>query len=66
MNSLKKQIDMTLKDELPRLVCGEYTVLLEKGGEIVAEGIKRLSHSGNNAQLWMHLVKSDAIKNNTA
>ena len=40
MNSLKKQIDMTLKDELPRLVCAEYTVLLEKGGEIAPKRMK--------------------------
>ena len=24
MNSMKRQKDMTLKDELPRLVCGQY------------------------------------------
>jgi len=41
-------------------------MLLEKSGEIAPEGMKRLSHSGNNAQLWMHLVKSDAIKNTIA
>ena len=39
---------------------------LEKSGEIVPEGVKRLSQSGNSAQLWMCLVvkvKSDAVKN---
>ena len=43
--------------------------LLEKREEIAPEGVKRLSQSGNNAQLWMCLVikvKSDAIKSNTA
>ena len=42
-------------------------MLLEKSGEIVPEGVKRLSQSGNNAQLWMCLVvkvKSDAVKSN--
>ena len=41
-------------------------MLLEKSGEIVPEGMKRLSQSENNAQLWMWLVmevKSDAMKN---
>ena len=54
---------MTLKDELLRLVGAQ------KGGETAAEGMKKLSQSGNNAQLWICLllkVKSDAIKNNTA
>ena len=31
-------------------------MLLEKCGEIAPEGMKRLSQSGNNAQLWMSLV----------
>jgi len=38
-------------------------VLLEKSAEIATEGMKRLSQSGNNTQLWMCLVvkvKSDA------
>ena len=44
-------------------------MLLEKSEEIAPKGMKRLSQSGNNAQLWMCLVvkiKSEAIKNNTA
>ena len=44
-------------------------MLLEKSKEIVPEGMKRLSESGNNTQLWMCLVvkvKSNAVKNNTA
>ena len=43
-------------------------MLLVKSEEIAPEGMKKLSQSGNNAQLWMCLVvkvKSDAIKNNT-
>ena len=38
-------------------------MLLEKSAEIATEGMKRLSQSGNNAQLWTCLVvkvKSDA------
>ena len=54
MNSMKRQKDM---------------ILLEKSREITPEGMKRLSQSRNNAQLWVCLVvhvKSDAVKNNTA
>ena len=41
-------------------------MLLEKSGKIAKEGMKRLSHSGNNTLLSMCLVvkvKSDAVKN---
>ena len=65
MNSMERKKDMTLKDELPRFVGAN--ILLEKSGEIAPEGIKRLSESRNNAQLWLCLVvkvKSDAVKNN--
>ena len=44
-------------------------MLLEKSREIDPEGMKRLSQSGNSAQLWMCLVvkvKSDAVKNSIA
>ena len=44
-------------------------MLLEKSGEIAPEGMKRLSKSENNPQLWMCLVvkaKSDAVKKNIA
>jgi len=44
-------------------------MLLEKGREIAPKGMKRLSQSGNNTQLWMYLaekVKSHAVKNNMA
>ena len=44
-------------------------MILEKRGEVTPEGMKRLSQSGNSAQLWMCLVvkvKSDAIKNSIA
>ena len=42
---------------------------LEKSREIAPKGMKRLSQSGNNAQLWMYLVvkvMSNALKNNIA
>ena len=67
MNSMKRQKDRTLKDELPRLVGAN--ILLEISGEITPERMKRWSQSKNKAQLCMWLVmevKSNAVKNNTA
>ena len=49
MNSMKRQKDM---------------ILLEKSREIGPEGMKRLSQSRNNAQLWMRLVVK--VKSNIA
>ena len=46
-----------------------YKMLLEKSREIIPEGMKRLSQSENDTQVWMSLVvkvKSDAVKNNIA
>ena len=66
MNSIKRQKCMTLNDELPRLVVPN---MLLENREIAPEGMKRLSQSRNNAQLWLCLVvkvKSDAVKNNIA
>ena len=54
MNSMKRQKGM---------------ILLEKSREIAPEGMKRLSKSRNDTQLWMCLVvkvNSDAVKNNIA
>ena len=51
MNGMKRQKGRTLKDELPRLVGAN--LLLEKGGEIASERMKRWSQSKNNTQLWM-------------
>ena len=62
MNSRKRQKDRTLKDELPRLVVPN--MLLEKSREIAPEGMKRLSQTRNEAQLWICLVVK--VKNNTA
>ena len=47
----ERQKDTTLKDELPRSLVPNV-----KSGEIAPEGMKRLSKSGNNPQLWMCLV----------
>ena len=46
MNSMKRQKDRTLKDELPRLVGAQYA--MEKSGEITPERMKRQSQSRNN------------------
>ena len=48
MNSTKMEKGMTLKDELPMSV-GALYMLLEKGGEITPERMKRQSQSENNA-----------------
>ena len=49
MNSMKRQKDRTLKDELPRSVGAQYG--LEISGEITPERMKRRSQSKNNIQL---------------
>ena len=54
MNSMKGQKDMTLKDELPRSVRAQYASR-EEQKKIAPEGMKRLSPSGNNGQLWICL-----------
>ena len=48
MNSMKRQKDVTLKDELPRLVGAQYSTGKEQ--RTALEGVKRLSQSKNNAQ----------------
>ena len=67
MNSMKRQKDMTLKNEL---TSGQKMpdMLLEKSREKAPEGMKRLSQSENNTQLWMCLVKvkSNAVRSNIA
>ena len=47
MNSMKRQKDMTLKDEGWKVP----TMLLEKSGKIIPERMKRRSQSENNTQL---------------
>ena len=51
MNSMKRQKDRTLKDELPRSVGAN--MLLDNSGEVTPERMKRWSQSKNNTQLWM-------------
>ena len=51
MNSMKRQKDRTLKDELPRSVGAN--MLLEISGEITPERMKGWSQRKNNTQLWM-------------
>ena len=67
MNSMKRQKDRTLKNELPRLVGVQYAS--GDCGEITPERMRRWSQSENNAQLWMRLVmevKFDTVKSNIA
>ena len=45
MNSIKRQKDRTLNDELPRSVGAKYAT----GEERKPEGMERLSQSKNNA-----------------
>ena len=51
MNSMKRQKDRALKEELPRSEVPN--MLLEISGEITPERIKGWSQSKNNTQLWM-------------
>ena len=51
LNSMKRQNDRILKEELPRSV-GTH-MLLEISGEITPERMKGWSQSKNNTQLWM-------------
>ena len=50
MNSMKRQKDITWKDELPRLVGAN--MLLEKSVERTPNRMKRWSQSESNTQLW--------------
>ena len=66
MNSMKRQKDRTLIDELHRSVGAQY---LEISGEITPERMKLRNQSKNNTQLWMWLVieaRYDAVKSNIA
>ena len=51
MNSMKRQNDRILKEELPRSV--GPNMLLEISGEITPGRMKELNQSKNNTQLWM-------------
>ena len=51
MNSMKRQNDRILKEELPRSVVPN--ILQEISGEMTPERMKGWSQSKNNTQLWM-------------
>ena len=51
MNSMKRQNDRTLKDELPRAVGAQYATEEEQRNS--SRRNERLSQSRNNAKLWM-------------
>ena len=67
MNSMKRQNDRILKEELPRSVGGQYAT----GDQWRNNSRKNeeMSQSKNSGQLWRRLVKevkSNAIKSNIA
>ena len=67
MNSMKRQKNRTLKDELPRSVGAQYAT----GDQWINNCRKNegLEQSKNNTQFWMGLViqaRSDAVKSNIA
>ena len=67
MNSMKRQKDRTLKEELPRSVGAQYAT-----GDQWRNNIRKnegMEPKQKNTQLWMGLVieaKSDAVKSNIA
>ena len=68
MNTVKRQKDVTLKEEPSSRSAGvQYAT--EKNGETTPEGMRKLNQSGNDVQLGMCLAmreKVNAIKNNIA
>ena len=67
MNSIKRQKDRKLKDELPRWVGAKYATGDQWRNN--SKKMKRWSQSKNNTQLWMGLVieaRSNAVKSNIA
>jgi len=67
MNSMKRQNDRILKEELPRLISAQYAT----GDQWRNHSRKNevWSQSKNNIQLWMLLVieaRSNAVKSNIA
>ena len=59
MNSMKRQKDRTLKDELPKSVGAQYATgdqWISGDQWITSERTKGWSQSKNNTQLWMGLV----------
>ena len=71
MNSMKRQKDMTPKDELPRSVGAQYATGEEwRNNSRKNEGMEpKQKKKKKNTQLWMRLVieaKYDAVKSNIA
>ena len=67
MDSMKRQKNRTLKDELPRSVGAQYAT--GDQWEITSERMKGWSQSKNNTQLWIGLVteeRFDAVESNIA
>ena len=67
MNSMKRQNDRIMKEELPRSVAAQYAT--GDRGEITPERMKGWSQGKNNTQLWMGPVieaRSDTLKSNSA
>ena len=67
MSSMKRQRDMTLKDELPRSVGAQHTTGEE--GRNSSGKNEDIEPKPKNTQWWMSLmmgVKSNAVKNNIA
>ena len=75
MNSMKRQKNATLKDELPRSVGAQYATGEEwrnnsrknkaAAAAAAAKSLRRWGQRENNAQLWMRLVievKSNAVR----
>ena len=67
MNSIKRQKDMTLKDELPRSVGAQYATGDQwRNNSRKNEG---MAPKQNNTTLWMGMVieaRFDAVKSNIA
>ena len=68
MNSMKRQKDMTLKDERPRSVGAHYATGEKwRNNTRKNEETEPKQNKTKNTQLWMWLrmeVKSDAVKSN--
>ena len=67
MNSMKRQKDMTLKDELPRSVGAQYATGEEWRNN--SRKNEEMEPKQNQHPVWMWLVmevKSDAVKSNIA
>jgi len=67
MNSMKRQKDRTLKDELPRSVGAQYAIGDQWRNN--SRKNKGMEPKQNNTQLWMGLVmkaRFDAVKSKIA